>query len=247
MNVAAAPVIAAALLVVVSVVLRAYFSSRGETDTGDRVAEFGARTPRERCFKIVVVFGGPLMLIVLGTIVGVLVWDLSLETVGLYGNPVRELAIGLLIAPVVVVFAEALGTLLEHLGQESSGNSSEVLGVTTLSGLGWMLGAITVQASAEEVFFRAALVGAPAALLSVSAWYFVVPVAVLFGLLHFDGGIGKILYTSIMGVIFGAVFVVGGILAAVVAHVLHNQWSVIEDYREESSTSSSSHGTTQDS
>ncbi|AGB16447.1 CAAX amino terminal protease family [Halovivax ruber XH-70] len=237
MTVAAAPVIAAALLSVAFVVLHAYFRSSDETEQDDRIAEFGAKTPQERCVKIVVAFSGPLILIVLGTIVGVLVWGLSLETVGLYGNPVREFAIGLVVAPVIVVFAEALGTFLKYLGQESSGNSSEVLGVKTLSGLGWMLGAITVQASAEEVYFRAALVGAPAALFSVSAWAFVVPVAVLFGLLHFDGGIGKILYTSIMGIIFGSVFVVGGILAAVVAHVLHNQWSVIDDYREESSTS----------
>ncbi|PSP18494.1 hypothetical protein BRC62_02950 [Halobacteriales archaeon QH_10_67_13] len=113
----------------------------------------------------------------------------------------------------------------------------------TRSELGWVLGGFGVQASAEEVYFRAALVGAPATLLSASGWYFVVPSAVLFGLVHVTGGKTESLHASVLGVVLGAVFVVAGILAAVVVHVLHNQFSAIREYYDESSAPRSSGGT----
>ena len=93
------------------------------------------------------------------------------------------------------------------------------------------------------MYFHAALVGAPATLLSVSARYFVVPSAVLFGLVHVTGGNTKSLHASILCVVLDAVFVVVGILAAIVVHIFHNQVNTIREYRDESSTPRSS-GTT---
>ena len=208
----------------------------------------------EICLKMVLRFGGLMMIIALGTAVGVLVWDLSLSAVGLYGNPVRELAIGLVVAPVFVVFSYSLKYMILDVEEESEGpqrndqsaaeQSMEFLRPETRSELGWLLGGMSIQAPAEEVYFRAALVGAPAALLSVSAWYFVVPSAVLFGLMHITGGIRKYLHTSILGVFLGVVFVVGGLIAAIVVHVLHNQFSAVKDYRKKLSSSPSSSGVT---
>lgn len=255
MNIAAVPVIAAALLAVVILLLRTYLPILiGDVDRDEYLEEAQDLSMEEICFKMVSRFGGLMMIITLGTAVGVLVWNLSLSAVGLYGNPVRELAIGLVVAPVFVVFSYSLKYMIldvEEKSEEPQRNdqnaaepSMDFLRPETRSELCWLLGGMSIQASAEEVFLRAALVGAPAALLSVSAWYFVVPSAVLFGLMHITGGIRKILHTSILGVVLGAVFVVGGILAAMVVHVLHNQFSAIKDYYKASSTTPSSSGAT---
>lgn len=247
MNIAGAPVIGAALLVVCIAVLYVYFVYRhSDTDSEERMEKGTKMTTREIALRMVVRFGGVTVIIALGTAVGVLVWDLQLAAVGLYGNPGRELAFGLGIGPVFAVFSYYFTELVEYAGLESQGNVGELITVETLPELGWMLGGLSVQASAEEVYFRAALVGAPATLLSVSAWYFVVPSALLFGLLHGTGGKVKIFSTSIQGVILGAVFVVGGIIAAAAVHVLNNQITAVQLYRKESSSSSSS-GVTPDS
>jgi membrane protease YdiL (CAAX protease family) len=248
MNVAAVPVIGAALLSVVVLLLRTYLPIlRSDADIEESIDDAEEFTPQEISRKMVVRFGAITLTIALGTGVGVLVWDLSLSAVGLYGNPLRELAIGFVVAPGFMVVSYYLPDVIRYAGLEFTGKSKEVLTVETRSELGWMLGGVTVQASTEEVFLRAALVGAPAALLSVSAWYFVVPAAVLFGLMHLTGGLAKTLHTSILGVLLGALFVVGGILAVVVVHVLHNQYGVIKYYRSESSPPSSSPGSTLDS
>lgn len=257
MNIAAVPVIAAALLAVVILLLRIYLPILiGDVDRDEFLEEAQDLTMEEICLNMVLRFGGLMMIITLGTAVGVLVWNLSLSAVGLYGNPVRELAIGLVVAPVFVVFSYSLKYMIldveeseepQRNDQNAAEPSMDFLRPETRSELGWLLGGMSIQASAEEVYFRAALVGAPAALLSVSAWYFVVPNAVLFGLMHITGGIRKIIHTSILGVVLGIVFVVGGILAAVVVHVLHNQFSAIKDYRKGSSPTPSSSSATPES
>jgi len=250
MNAGAAPVLGAALLVVCIALLYAYLVyGRGEADPVER-AENKLGTPREFFIQTIVRFGGVMATIALGTAIGVLIWDLSLSAVGLYGNPVRELAIGFGVAPAVVVVSYLLKYVIERAEQkfgdprdepnEPADPHLEFLIPETRSELGWVLGGFGIQASAEEVYFRAALVGAPATLLSVSAWYFIIPSAILFGLVHVTGGRTKILHASVLGVVLGVVFVVVGILAAIVVHVLHNQVSAIREYRDESSTPRSS-------
>jgi membrane protease YdiL (CAAX protease family) len=240
MNVAAAPVIGAALFALCIGLLYLSLSHvRGSTDPKERLEE-NVGTPRKASIQMVIRFGGVILILALGTAVGVLAWDLSLEAVGIYGNPVRELAIGLAVAPVFAGFSYLLKYVIfaveEKLKEPQPNEQNEAepsmdfLEPGTPSELGWLLGGISIQASAEEVYFRAAFVGALAALLSVSAWYLVVPSALLFGLMHSTGGMGKVLHASLLGVALGAVFVVGGILAAVVVHVLHNQFSTIKNY-----------------
>lgn len=241
MNVAAAPVLGAAVLALGVLLLRTYLPVlRGDADLAESIDDAKEFTPKEISRKMVVNFGAITVTIALGTVVGVLVWDLSLSAVGLYGNPIRELALGFIVSPIFMIFSNYLPDIIRETGLEFGGETSEILAVETRSELGWMLGGVTVQASAEEVFLRAALVGAPAALLSVSVWYFVVPAAVLFGLMHITGGRAKTIHTAVLGVILGAVFVVGGILAAVVVHVVHNQYGVIKYYRSDSSHAASS-------
>jgi len=224
------------------------------TDAARRIRLSVRKTSSERresfFIQTIVRFGGVMATIALGTAIGVLIWDLSLSAVGLYGNPVRELAIGFGVAPAVVVVSYLLKYVIERAEQkfgdprdepnEPADPHLEFLIPETRSELGWVLGGFGIQASAEEVYFRAALVGAPATLLSVSAWYFIIPSAILFGLVHVTGGRTKILHASVLGVVLGVVFVVVGILAAIVVHVLHNQVSAIREYRDESSTPRSS-------
>lgn len=238
MNVAAAPVVGVALLIAGILVSRVLPMVKGDVDPDERLDNSRELPPQKIALMMGLNFGGIIVVIVLGTAVGVLVWDLSLEAVGFYGNPARELAIGIVAVPVFRLFSTALTDLLEDAGQEFKGPGAEILTVETLPELGWMLGGITVQAAAEELHFRAALVGAPAALLSVSAWYFVVPAGVLFGFVHGTGGKAKMVSASLQGIVLGVVFVVGGLLAAVVVHVLSNQYSVIKYYRNEPSPSS---------
>lgn len=245
MTLAAAPVVGVALLIAAILVSRVFPMVLGESDPDERLDDPQELTPQQLALRMGLYFGGIIVVIALGTAVGVFVWGLSLEAVGFYGNPARGLAIGIVVVPVFRVFSEALIEFLQAAGQEFEGPGGEFLSVETLPELGWTLWGITVQASAEELHFRAALVGAPAALLSVSAWYFVVPAAVLFGFVHGTGGKAKIISSSIQGIVLGAVFVVGGLLAAAVVHVLSNQYSVIKYYRNESSLSSSSPDATQ--
>lgn len=88
--------------------------------------------------------------------------------------------------------------------------------------LSWLAGATAVQATVEEIVFRAAVIGAGAAAVGVGQWTLVPVAAGLFGIAHLGRGGGSVVSTTLAGVGFGAVFVQYGLVAAAVAHVTNN-------------------------
>ncbi|QLG26214.1 CPBP family intramembrane metalloprotease [Halorarum halophilum] len=90
----------------------------------------------------------------------------------------------------------------------------------------WVLllaGVLPVVALVEEFLFRAALVGALGAGFGVQPWLLVVGSSVAFALGHGAQGRAGMLVTGVLGLVFGAAFVLtGSLLVVVVAHYLVN-------------------------
>ena len=82
---------------------------------------------------------------------------------------------------------------------------------------------LPIIAVAEELLFRAALIGALGAGFGVPAWVLVVGSSVLFGAGHGAQGAIGIAVTATLGLVLGAAFVLtGSLLVVVVAHYLVN-------------------------
>lgn len=173
----------------------------------------------------VLVTQGVLAGIVVG---GIVLFEIPGSAVGLGSGPwvwgLDALGLGL-----------ALGVGL-WLGSEGAGRLADAAGVTYDEGLremlapdtaaGWLLLVFVVLpiiAGAEELLFRAALVGVPAAALEVSPWVFVVASSALFALGHGAQGRVGIAATGVLGLALGAAFVLTESLVVVVlAHYVVN-------------------------
>lgn len=221
MTVGAGLVTGAGLLAALAMVAFALLKARGD----DIEAEDLNVPPRDFFVVAAAVFGGIGAVVGLGIAVGILVFDLPTAAVGLDASPVRGAAVGAVAGLGLAGGHKLLIKGLKAAGLEFTELYEEMV-PETVPALGWYGAGIGVQASAEEVIFRAALVGAPAALLSVSPWYFVVPAAVLFGFAHTGRGTGSVVSTAIVGVAFGGLFVTAGLVAAAVAHVVNNTVAV---------------------
>jgi len=187
---------------------------------GDWDAEDIDPDPREVARSLSFIFGIPALgfLAVAGGLI--VLGELAPATIGLADPGFIETILGIPLGIGVYCSAWIVVLTFRRVGVEFSEFSN--LHPQTLSGLSWYTAGLSVQASAEEVFFRGGLVGAGAIVLGVSAWYLVVPFAVMFGLGHAGRGAGGILVTTVSGVLFGAVFVTFGLLPAALAHVTNN-------------------------
>lgn len=91
---------------------------------------------------------------------------------------------------------------------------------------GWVILLVVVLpviAAAEELLFRAALIGGLAAGLGVSPWALIVVSAALFAIGHGIQGAGGVVVTGALGVVLGVAFVAtSSLLFVVVAHYVVN-------------------------
>lgn len=162
---------------------------------------------------ITVVVGGP-------AVVGMVFWELTPETIGLSESAIAfplGIGVGCVSFGVFVVskkpfeaaglsFSQPFGDAMPKTGRE----------------MGWYTGGIAVASSGEELVFRGALIGAMAPLLSVSPWLLIIPSAILFGLAHADRGSGHIVVLTLLGLGWGTLFVISGLIAAAIAHAVTN-------------------------
>ncbi|MDS0473758.1 CPBP family glutamic-type intramembrane protease [Natrinema sp. 1APR25-10V2] len=91
---------------------------------------------------------------------------------------------------------------------------------------GWLLlllGVLPIIAGFEELLFRAALIGVPAAGFGISPWLLAVGSSVAFALGHGMQGSVGVVVTGLLGFVLAAVFIVtGSLLVVVVSHYLVN-------------------------
>lgn len=91
---------------------------------------------------------------------------------------------------------------------------------------GWLtlfVGVLPVVAVAEELLFRAALIGVSTAGVGVPAWVAVGGSSLVFGTAHGAQGRGGVVVTTVLGIGLGGVFLVSGSLVTVaVAHYVVN-------------------------
>jgi membrane protease YdiL (CAAX protease family) len=160
-------------------------------------------------------------LVALGAVAGVIVWGFTPAAIGLRGFTIGSAILGVGAGPALYGFHWVLIKLLKTAGFTFT-ELFENLTPDTARESGWYVVGVGIQASAEELIFRGALVGALSVALSVPAWQLVVPAAILFGLAHVGRGSGSVISTTAMGLGFGVVFLVGGLVAAALAHVLNN-------------------------
>lgn len=221
MNVGAAVASGAGLLAALVMIGIAWLKSRGD---GAETEDLDL-SPRQFLLVTVSVFGGVGAVVALAIGVGTVFFDLSAATVGLGDPSLRSAGVGVLAGVLIAGVHKGLVRLLKAVGLTFTELYGEMV-PETVPGLGWYAAGIGVQASAEEVVFRAALVGVPAALFGVSPWLFVVPAAILFGVAHTGRGSGSVVSTALVGILWGGLFVTWGLVAAAVAHAVNNTVAV---------------------
>lgn len=140
------------------------------------------------------------------------VWGLGALAIGL------GLGIGLWLA------SEATGRLADAAGFAYDENLRELLAPDSATGwLALVLVVLPIIAVGEELLFRAALIGVPAAAVDVSPWVFVLVSSGLFALGHGAQGRVGIVATGGLGLVLGGVFVLTESLVVVVlAHYVVN-------------------------
>jgi membrane protease YdiL (CAAX protease family) len=111
-----------------------------------------------------------------------------------------------------------------RLGFDHDEGLRELLAPESLGG--WLLllgGVLPIIAGFEELLFRAALIGVPAAGFGLSPWLLAVGSSVAFAVGHGMQGSVGVVVTGLLGFALAAVFVVtGSLLIVVVAHYLVN-------------------------
>lgn len=168
---------------------------------------------------------GLLAAIVLGAIV---YFDVPWVAVGLGDGPLAWGLDGLLVGATLGVglwlASEAAGRVADAAGATYDEGLRHMLAPETLAGwLGLFLVALPVIAVAEELLFRAALIGVPAAGFDLSPWLLVVVSSGLFALGHGAQGRLGIAATGALGLVLGGAFVVTGSLVVVAcAHYVVN-------------------------
>ncbi|MFC7073354.1 CPBP family intramembrane glutamic endopeptidase [Halovenus rubra] len=162
---------------------------------------------------ITVVVGSP-------AVVGMAFWELAPETIGL-NESVIALPLGIGVGCASFGVFVGVKTPFEAAGLSFSQPFEDAMPKTGWE-MGCYAGGIAVASSAEELLFRGSLIGAMAAILSVSPWLLIVPSAILFGFAHADRGSGHIVVLTLLGIGWGILFVFSGLVAAAIAHVVTN-------------------------
>ena len=166
--------------------------------------------------------------IVVGLLVGI-VWASRVPRTAL-GIPLeglidwRVLGIGVALGVALYLANEGGVLVLDHFGIGYSEDLRGALAPSTLAG--WVVLLVVVLpviAGAEELLFRAALIGGFDAGFGIAPWVLVLGSSALFALGHGMQGPGGVLVTGALGVVLGAAFVVtGSLLLVIVAHYVVN-------------------------
>lgn len=203
-----------------------FLAVAGSTGRGDELdtERLEGTSAREFATLAVLTFGGLGAVVVVATVFASAFGTLRPETVGLDRLGPAYVAVGLVVGVGSYLLHRVLKVVLGALGLAFTDLFEELTPETTTD-LAWYAGGHAVQATAEEVVFRLALVGALAPTLGVSGWTLVLPTAVVFALAHTGSGSGHVVDTGVLGVVLGVVFVEFGFLAVAVAHVTINATS----------------------
>lgn len=161
-------------------------------------------------------------------LVAIVFFDIPQAAVGLGDGPwvwgLDAAAVGLGLGVALWLGSEAAGRLADAAGLAYDEGLRELLAPETPAG--WVVLfvlALPVIASAEELLFRAALIGVPAAALNLSPWLFVGVSAGAFALGHGAQGRVGIVATGLLGLLLGAAFVLTeSLLVVVLAHYVVN-------------------------
>lgn len=166
--------------------------------------------------------------VVAGSIVA-LVWvtEIPWASLGvgiLDGNTSWAIAVGTVVGVGLFILNETSLRVLDRLGIPYSEELRAVLAPE--SAAGWVVLLVLVLpviAVAEELLFRAAIIGAVAAGFEVSVWLLAVLSSIAFAVGHGMQGQGGILVTGVLGLVLAATFVLtGSLLVVVVAHYVVN-------------------------
>lgn len=133
-------------------------------------------------------------------------------------------ALAVVIGVALYVANELAAGLAARWGIAHDDHLRELLAPDTRSGWVVLLGGVLpIVAGVEEVLFRAALIGVPAAGFGVSAWGLAVLSSVAFGLGHGLQGPGGIVVTGLLGFALATAFILtGSLLVVIVAHYIVN-------------------------
>lgn len=140
-------------------------------------------------------------------------------TFGLSGG-----AVGIALGLVLWIGNELTTTVADAVGATYDERVRELLAPESVPGWGILLvGVLPIIATGEELLFRAALIGVPAAGFDMSPWVLALVSSLAFALGHGAQGRVGIAITGVLGfALAGGYIVTGSLLVVVVAHYLIN-------------------------
>lgn len=140
------------------------------------------------------------------------------------GPLARSLAIGLAFGTVLWAANETGARLADAIGVGYDETLRQRLAPDSLGGWALLLGVVLpIIAVGEELLFRGALIGVPAAGFGVSPWALAVVSSVAFALGHGAQGRAGVVVTGLLGFVLAAGFVLtGSLLVVIVAHYVVN-------------------------
>ncbi len=168
---------------------------------------------------------------ILAVLIGAVWWtQIPLEPLG-----VGNLSLGRAIVGGVITGgglyggAEVVVRALKHAGITYDDRLEQLLVPDHWYGWGLVIGiAFPIIAVAEEMLFRAALIGGLAAGTGITEWLFIIPATVAFAVGHALQGAGGIVVTGLLGLALGILFVsTNSLLLVVVAHTVVNTLELI--------------------
>ncbi|WP_135663727.1 CPBP family intramembrane glutamic endopeptidase [Halorhabdus rudnickae] len=155
-------------------------------------------------------------------------FDVPLDALGVTAAPasvgLRAVLTGLVVGVVLWFGSEVMTALSEAAGFGTDEGLRELLAPETTGGWLALLGfALPIVAVSEELLFRAAAIGVPAAGLGTSPWVLAIVSSVAFGFCHGIQGQAGVLVTGLLGLALAGVYVsTGSLLVVIVAHYVLN-------------------------
>ena len=161
-------------------------------------------------------------------LVGLFVFEIPLAALGVSPEPwvlgVPAVIVGIVLGAALWLLSEAAALVADAAGIGYDEQLRALLAPASPGGWAALFAIVLpLIAVAEELLFRAALIGVPAAGLDVSPWSFAVGSSVAFALGHGAQGRVGIVATGVLGLVLASAFVLtGSLLAVVVAHYVVN-------------------------
>jgi len=157
-------------------------------------------------------------------------WYFSIpaEAFGVTGEPmstgVPAITAGVLFGVVLWIGNELSTTVADAVGAAYDETVRELLAADSPGGAIALFGVVLpIIAVAEELLFRAALIGVPAAGFDISPWLLAVVASIAFALGHGAQGRVGIVVTGLLGFVLAAGYIISGsLLLVIVAHYVIN-------------------------